>query len=188
MIKTIKTRIYRYFTFKQSYRYIDKLQSFAEGYNHTNHGTIDMEPAKVSKGNEELVRLSTYFTKPNDNEGVRKITFKFEIGDKVRITQLRNIFSREYDEKLTEVFNISSRLRRSNTPIYPIKDYNGEEITGTFYQSELQKIDIKDDELWKIEKILKTKGKGHNKQLYIKWLNWPHKFDSWISSEDIEDY
>jgi hypothetical protein len=36
-------------------------------------------PAKVSKGNEELVRLSTYFTKPNDNEGVRKITFKFEI-------------------------------------------------------------------------------------------------------------
>jgi hypothetical protein len=32
-----------------------------------------MEPAKVSKGNEELVRLSTYFTKPNDNEGVRKI-------------------------------------------------------------------------------------------------------------------
>jgi hypothetical protein len=47
-----------------------------------------MEPAKVSKGNEELVRLSTYFTKPNDNEGVRKITFKFEIGDKVRIPSL----------------------------------------------------------------------------------------------------
>ena len=99
MIKTIKRKIYRYFTFKQSYRYIDKLQSFAEGYNHTNRGTIDMEPAKVSKGNEELVRLSTYFAKSNDNEGVRKITFKFKIGDKVRITQLRNIFSREYDEK-----------------------------------------------------------------------------------------
>jgi len=34
---------------------------------------------------------------------------------------------------------------------------------------------------------LKPKGKGHNKQLYVKWLNWPNKFDSWISSEDIED-
>ena len=55
------------------------------------------------------------------------------------------------------------------------------EITGTFYQSELQKIDIKDDELWEIETILKIKGKGHNKQLYVKWLNWPHKFDSWVS-------
>jgi hypothetical protein len=48
-----------------------------------------------------------------------------------------------------------------------MKNYNGEEITGTFYQSELLKIDIKDDELWKIEKILKTKGKGHNKLHYF---------------------
>jgi hypothetical protein len=102
---------------------------------------------------------------------------------------LRNIFSREYDEKRTgEVFNISSTFWRNNIPIYSMKNYNGEEITGTFYQSKLQKIDIKDNELWKIEKILKTKGKGHNKQLYVKWLNWSHKFDSWISSEDIEDY
>jgi len=98
-------------------------------------------------------------------------TFKFKIGDKVGIAQLRNIFSREYDEKWSgELFNISSRFWRNNTPIYDIKDYNGEEITGTFYQSELQKIDIKDEELWKIEKILKTNGKGHNKQLYVKWL------------------
>jgi hypothetical protein len=57
VIKTIKTKIYIYFTFKQSYRYIDKLQSFAEGYNHTNHGTIDMEPAKVSKGISTIINL-----------------------------------------------------------------------------------------------------------------------------------
>ena len=96
------------------------------------------------------------------------MTFKLKIGDKVRITQLRNIFSREYDEKWTgEVFNISSRFWGNYAPIYRIKDYNEERITGTFYQSELQKIDIKDDELWKIEKIFKTKGKGHNKQLYV---------------------
>jgi hypothetical protein len=99
VIKTIKTKIYRYFTFKQSHRYIDKLQSFAEGYNHTIHSTIDMEPAKATKRNEELVRISTYLAKPNDNKGVRKLTFKFKIGDKVHITQLRNIFSREYHEK-----------------------------------------------------------------------------------------
>jgi len=189
VIKTIKTKIYRYFTYKQSSRYIDKLQSFADGYNHTIHSTIDIEPAKVRKRNEETVRLSTYLARPNDRKPVKQLIFKFKVGDKVRITQLRNIFSREYDEKWTgEVFNISSRFWRNNTPIYRIKDYNGEEITGTFYQSELQKIDIKDDELWKIEKILKTKGKGHNTQLYVKWLNWPYKFDSWINSEDIEDY
>ena len=35
--------------------------------------------------------------------------------------------------------------------------------------------------------ILKPTGKGHNKQLYAKWLNWSHKFHSWISTEEIED-
>ena len=30
-------------------------------------------------------------------------------------------------------------------------------------------------------------GKSHNKQLYVKWLNWSNKFDSWISWQDIED-
>jgi hypothetical protein len=39
----------------------------------------------------------------------------------------------------------------------------------------------------KFEKILKPTGKSHNKQLYVKWLNWPNKFDSWISWQDIED-
>jgi hypothetical protein len=52
-------------------------------------------------------------------------------------------------EHIGRIVHISLYL--NNTLIYRIKDYNGEEITGTFYQSELQKIDIKDEELWKIE-------------------------------------
>ncbi|CAG2236293.1 unnamed protein product [Mytilus edulis] len=58
-IKTIKTRIYRYFAYKQSYKYIDKLQDYAEGYNKTVHRTIDMPPNEVSKQNEESVQLHT---------------------------------------------------------------------------------------------------------------------------------
>ncbi len=74
------------------------------------------------------------------------MTFKFKIGDKVRITQLTNIFSRGYDENLTgEVFNVSQRFWRSGVPIYKIKDYHAEEIKGTFYQSELQKINIQEN-------------------------------------------
>ena len=46
--------------------------------------------------------------KPKASKGAKKMTFKFKIGDKVRITQSRNIFSREYDEKWSgEVFNVS---------------------------------------------------------------------------------
>ena len=47
-IKTIKTRIDRYMTFKQSDRYIDRLQEFARGYNKTYHRTIDTKPELVT--------------------------------------------------------------------------------------------------------------------------------------------
>ena len=52
---------------------------------------------------------------------------------------------------------------RGGLPLYRLKDFYDEEIKGPFYQSELQKVDIRDDDMWKIETILKTKGKGNNK-------------------------
>jgi hypothetical protein len=57
---------------------------------------------------------------------------------------------------------------RGGLPIYKLKDFYDEEIKGTFYQSELKKVDIRDDAMWKIERILKTKGKGNNKHYFVK--------------------
>ena len=114
--------------------------------------------------------------------------FRFKLGDRVRIIYIRNIFTREYDEKWTgEIFKVSQRIMRGGLPIYRLKDFYDEEIKGTFYQSELQKVDIRDDDMWKIEKILKTKGKGNNKQYFVKWLHWPKKFNSWISARDVNN-
>jgi hypothetical protein len=45
-----------------------------------------------------------------------------------------------------------------------MQDFYDEEIKGTFYQSELQNVDVRDDDLWKIEKIVKKRGKRRSKQ------------------------
>ena len=191
VIKTIKTKINRYRTYKQTYRYIDKLQKFASSYNNTHHSTIDTEPISVNKNNEEEVRLSTYLsrekrTKPSD--ALQKKRFKFKIGDKVRITYLTNLFTREYDAKWSgEIFTVSKRFLRDNLPMYKLKDYNDEDISGSFYQPELAKSEIRDEDSFKIERILKTRGKGRNKQYYVKWLYWPKSFNSWIKASDVHD-
>ena len=142
-IKTIKSKIYRYFAYKNAHNYIDQLQSFADGYNTTIHRTIDMAPKDVNSNNEEEARVATYLGR---NTRERKKRFTYKIGDRVRITHLRNIFSREYDIKWTgEIFTVAQRFYRGNTPIYRLKDYAGESITGSFYPSELQKVDLKDN-------------------------------------------
>jgi hypothetical protein len=52
VIKTIKSKMYRYFTHAQSYNYIGELPKFAGSYNKTYHRIIGMPPNKVTKGNE----------------------------------------------------------------------------------------------------------------------------------------
>ena len=50
-IKTIKGKIYKYFTCKQSYRYIDALQDITQAYNSSVHRSIKMAPAQVTMSN-----------------------------------------------------------------------------------------------------------------------------------------
>ena len=55
---------------------------------------------------------------------------------------------------------------------------NGEEITGGFYEKELQR---PSQEKFRIEKILKRKGN----KLYVKWKEYDSRLDSWIDKKDI---
>ncbi len=71
--------------------------------------------------------------------------------------------------------------------MYRLKDMADEVITGSFYQSELQKISVNQDQMWKVETIIKTRGKGRNKQYFVKWLHFPKKFNSWINASDVQD-
>lgn len=191
VIKTIKTRLYRYFTHDRNYEYVKKLQSFADSYNQTYHRTIGMAPANVTETKETSIWWRMYWPKKQPVSTKTKKTrkpFKFKVGDKVRLTHLKNPFTREYDQRWTgEIFSISQKVLRGGLPLYRVKDYDGDEIKGTFYQSELQKVGVRDDDMWKVETILKTKGKGQNKQYYVKWLHWPKKFNSWIYASDLTD-
>ena len=60
---------------------------------------------------------------------------------------------------------------------YVINDLNGEEITGTFYEKELQKPNQKE---FRIEKVIKRKGN----KLYVRWKDYNNSFNSWIDKKD----
>ena len=66
---------------------------------------------------------------------------------------------------------------KDNTYI-DINDLNGEEITGTFYEKELQKIDQQE---FRIEIVIKRKGD----KLYVKWKEYNNSFNSWIDKKRL---
>ena len=86
---------------------------------------------------------------------------KFKVGDCVRISKYKNIFAKGFTQNWSEVFVIS-KIKNAVPWIYVISDLNGEPITGTFYEKELQKIN---QNKYRIEKVIKRKGD----KLYVKW-------------------
>ena len=70
--------------------------------------------------------------------------------------------------------------------MYRIIDFFNKPVKGTFYQKELQKVNVKNTDIFKVEKVLKYKGRGRNRLAKVRWLNWPKRFDSWIPVSDLQ--
>ena len=69
-----------------------------------------------------------------------------------------------------EIFII--KIIKNTVPwTYVINDLTGAEISGTFYENELQKTDQKE---FRTEKVLKKKGD----KLYVKWKGYNNSFNS----------
>ena len=140
-IRTLKTKIYKYMTSVSKNEYIDKLDDIVDEYNNTCHRTIKMKPVDV-KGNTYI----DFKKEVNDKDP------KFKVGDHVRISKYKNIFAKGYTPNWSEeVLAFSKKKRNRVTWAYVINDLNGEEITGTFYEKELQKTNQKE---FRIENVI----------------------------------
>ena len=129
VIRTIKSRIYRYMTLKNTKRYIDVLQDLVGSYNRSKHRSIGMAPKDVT-GN--LI---------NSKETPKTyMAHKFKLGDRVRIPLEKTTFSRGYTPNWTTEYFYISELLLTDPPTYKIKDGNGEPIIGSYYEPELQAV------------------------------------------------
>ena len=77
--KTLKDRMWRYFTKVQTWRYIDVLPDLVRTYNNTRHRSLGMAPSQVTARNQEKVWQRLY---GHDGKGVPKLN----VSDRVRIS------------------------------------------------------------------------------------------------------
>ena len=174
--RTLKTKMYKFFTFKSTRRYLDDLQNLIDSYNSTKHRAIGMAPNDVNETTEELVRSRLYPIK-NRKTSTR---WRYNVGDAVRISRRKGTFDKSYEGNWSrEIFKIDSRL--PTVPVtYTLTDLMGESIKGRFYQPEIQKITHRQDEQFAIDKIIKTRRRGGKVQYFVSWVGYPAKFNSWI--------
>ncbi len=177
--RTLKSKMWRYFTAKNTLTYIDVLPDLVESYNHSVHRSIGMKPVEVNINNQYIVRQRLYGktklqpTKPT-----------FKTGDLVRISKARRTFKKGYLPGWSEeVFTVVSH-RPDN--VYHLEDLMHEKLLGSFYPEEMQAISKTDDALWRVDKIIKKRKRSGKIEYFVSWKGYPEKFNDWVKAKDLK--
>ena len=179
--RTLKTRMWRYFTKYQTVRYIDALQDFVQSYNDTYHRSIGMAPSQVNATNQEEVWQRLY---GHDGKGVPK----FKVDDRVRISKAKRRFEKGYMANWSEELFTIREVHASDPPVYRLVDDLGEVLDGTFYEPELQKVLVSKDKLYRVESVLQRRKVGKRTEALVKWYGYPTSFNSWIDAKALVRY
>ena len=136
--KTLRSKIWKYFTAHKTQKFIDVLPKIVHAYNNRVHSTIGIEPAKVNLYNAENIwrRLYQYTAEKKYK------TPRLVVGDLVRISKAKGIFEQGYKTNWTKEIFMVKRVFKKLNPEYSLQDLKGEDILGKFLDIELQKITL----------------------------------------------
>ena len=190
--RTLKEKLWRYFTHKRTYRYLDVLDQVVSSYNRTFHKTLKMAPADVSSENSETIfyrhdlptKEQIKAVWKNKTDARRSDTDVIAPGDRVRMLRAKGPFDKGYEGNWKEeVVNVAKTLGSRG---FELKDDTGEEIKGVFYPEEVQKVSkSRYGKRYLIEKVLRYKTVKGKRLAFVRWSGYGDKFNEWIPVKQI---
>jgi transposase InsO family protein len=205
--RTLKTRMFKYFTAKGTRRYIDILQDLITAYNSSKHRSIRMRPIDVNSSNEGQVFTNLY--KAVDQRDFLLKTYmrerskpKIKEGTYVRQQHPVKPFDKGYyplwQDKL---YKVKKGVKAQTKPMYHVTtDQRGTDGTGQMmeqpsqpgrlYKEQLQEVQ---PSLYRVEAILDRRirrGRGRGRgagvvELLIKWVGYDDNHNSWEPEQNV---
>ncbi|KAL3088378.1 hypothetical protein niasHT_028731 [Heterodera trifolii] len=125
--RSIKERLYRYFTERNTYKWIDVVQDIVRAINHLPNSTIGMCPADVNFKNAEALRQKLH----DAAENVVRSKPRYRVGDRVRIEKYKHVFQKGYLPRFTnELFKVAEVHSERSPVVYRLRDDHNEIISG----------------------------------------------------------
>lgn len=180
--RTLKGRMFKYFSSRGSRKYIDILDHIVSAYNGAYHSTIKMSPNMVNEENTRQVFENIYGVSSSRELIVRTAqSSRLKEGDSVRtkyeLKPMEKAFYPNWSDRIYKIVNI---IRGMDKLMYKIADDTGSVLKRRFYQEELQKVHT--DTGFRVEVLRVDKP---NKRLRVRWLNHPELAPTWIPETDL---
>src|SRR6266581_1399694 len=186
--RTLKEKLFRYFTQHGTRKYFDILDKTVDSYNNSVHRSTKIRPSEVNRSNEKYVFSdmfgyknfkNMFFKQPHTNGQ------NLYINDDVRIKYDLNRLEKSYYPLWTDpVYKINRVLQKYGKPQYSVKLAN-RELERRFYPDELQKISVSQNSYYRVEKILRYRTRNGIREALVKWLNYPSTHNQWIPATHV---
>ena len=178
--RTIKTRMWKYFSANNTSRYIDILPTLIHKYNTSTHRSIKCTPTVAQKSSSHDQVFRNLYGKT-----ILKLPIpKFTVGDIVRIFKKKKTFEKGYTTNFTEELFTIKKVNKTNPPTYSIVDLLDDPVKGSFYEPELQKAH---QETFRINQELETRTRNGHEETLVSWKGYDDRHNSWVKSIKLID-
>lgn len=177
-IRTIKSRLYKYFSEKHTLKWINVLPQIIEAINNSPSRVTDMKPVDINFDNAQQVWLKLY-----SNTFRKSKNLKFKKGDNVRMANYAEVFDKGYLPNWSdEILSIDS-VKKGDPETYKVKDDEGELFKGNYYKYDLGRVRKDKETSYRVEKVLGKRTKDGIKEIRVKFIGYPRIY--WIKEKDI---
>ncbi|XP_025159882.1 uncharacterized protein LOC112589718 [Harpegnathos saltator] len=113
---------------------------------------------------------------------------KYKVDALVWVNKAKGVFEKGYEANWSEeIFRIHRILEWRNPRMYKLRDLSGEVIDEIFYEQELTGVNKNlQEEEFIVDKVIRRRGRGANKEFFVSWRGYPSKFNSWIAASNIK--
>ena len=132
-IRTLKSRLEKYFMKNKTQRWIDVLPQLIANYNNTPHRTIGMSPNQVTDDNADKVFKKMF---PDIQLEAKP---RLHVGDQVRKLKEKTIFDKGYKQAWSdELYQVTQVKQAAGRVWYIISDLEGNRQSGVKYYWQLK--------------------------------------------------
>ncbi|KAH7712436.1 hypothetical protein AAVH_20240 [Aphelenchoides avenae] len=182
MNRTIKERLYKFFSQRNTLRWLDVLQRIVYAINHSVCRMTGMRPVDVTEENAPALRRRLYEPLLHaPDEGTRYLE-----GDTVRIIKKKALFTKGLAPFSDVIYTVGKVLNRRRPVVYRLKDHFGDYLKGYFYEKELVPTAPFNETTTRIRRVIQRRTDQNGRRMaLVEWLNHPATYNSWV---DINDF
>ena len=160
------------------------LQALVKKYNSTKHRSTKLTPSEARQPSKYLQVFKNLY---NDKTRKLLITYKgkvpkFKVGDQVRLAVLKDTFEKAYIINYTDKVYTIKEVKRTLPYTYIVEDDKGKVHRGSFYEQDLQKVNV---DRFRVEKIIDWKTINGRRFGLVKWMDYDDSYNSWEPAEEL---